>query len=260
MRNFSHATFSVFGIVGLMTCIQAQASPSHSWSGAYLGGNIGVAAGRATTESSTSDGFPGSYFTHPDPEQIAGEANGSSSKSSLAAGLFGGYGQQFGNLYLGVEASVSSLSFDESYSSGAVYLSNPDGTFTNKLSVTADWQAMLRTRLGWAQDRWLAYVTGGVAASQIELDASFSDNFLGVGAAGRDANKETKLGWVAGLGGEYALSRDWTIRGEYLYVDYGRVSTSAVISNPAFPTFGNVLKSSVDLSVQTLTIGMSYQF
>jgi opacity protein-like surface antigen len=82
----------------------------------------------------------------------------------------------------------------------------------------------------------------------------------GTGAFGRDSDNETKLGWVIGLGGEYALSESWTIRGEYLYADYGKVDTTALVTNPAFPTLANDLKSSVELKTQILSVGVSYRF
>src|SRR5690606_22984372 len=155
-----------------------------------------------------------------------------------------GFGTQHGNLYLGAETSVHSLRFDASRTAGATYLSNPAGAFTHALSVKADWQATLRARVGFAHERWLAYVTGGAAVTQIRLAASFADDFLGTGASGRSSSTETKLGWVAGLGGEYALSEHWTVKGEYLYADYGKVDTATTVNNPAFPTLANRLESS----------------
>jgi len=261
MMLMSRSSYSLVfvGVLGVMTSAQAQTLQNYDWSGPYIGGSIGVAHSRTSFDASTSDGFPGSYFTTPDPEQIAGEADKSASQSRLSAGLFGGYGQQFDQLYLGIEAGVNSLSFDESSSSAGIYESNP-ANFNNKISVKADWQASLRARLGWAEKRWLAYLTGGVAATKIRMDATFSDDFSGAGAFGRNSDNETKLGWVIGLGGEYALNDSWTIRGEYLYADYGKADTTAVVTNPAFPTLANDLKSSVDLKTQILSVGVSYRF
>lgn len=260
MRLFTVAALGIFGLISVATCAQAQTGAVRDWSGAYLGGSVGVVESRATTDASTADGFPGSYFTPPDPQQIAGEADGSLSHSNLSGGVFGGFGRQFGNLYLGLEASANTLGFDETRTSGAVYLSNAAGAFTQELSVKADWQATMRARLGWAQDRWLVYLTGGAAVARIQLDAAFSDDFLGVGARGGNSTKETKLGWIVGLGGEYALNGNWSIRGDYLYADYGKVDTSYTVTNPVFPVFANTLKSSAQFKTQTLSIGMSYRF
>lgn len=260
MRVFPLAALGMFGLANFMACAQAQTVLSRDWSGVYLGASLGGAEGRVEGDASTSDGFTGSYFTPPDPEQIAAAADGTTSNTSFSGGVFGGFGQQFDNLYLGIEISANSLSFDERRTAGATYLSNSAGAFSHELSLKADWQATLRGRLGWAQDHWLVYVTGGAAATQVRMEAVFTDTFLGAGAAGRGSSKETRLGWVVGLGGEYALSDAWTIRGEYLYADYGKVDTSYTISNPAFPTLANSIKSSADFKTQTLAVGMSYRF
>ena len=114
--NYSLAAVGLMVALGTMTAAHAQPQ-DYDWSGTYIGGSLGAAHSRASFDASTSDGFPGSYFTTPDPEQIAEAADKSASQSELSAGLFGGYGQQFDRLYLGVEAGVNSLSFDESTSS-----------------------------------------------------------------------------------------------------------------------------------------------
>lgn len=258
---FQH-TLPVLGCLAALTAmsnVQAQALQDYEWSGAYIGGSLGAAHSRGSFDASTSDGFVGSYFTPPDPEQIAEAADQSASQSKLSAGLFGGYGKQFDNLYVGVEAGVNSLNFDESTSSGDIYESNITASFTNKISVKADWQASLRARVGWAEKRWLAYLTGGLAVTQIRMDATFTDN-LATGTLGSDSDNDTKLGWVIGLGGEYALSESWTLRAEYLYADYGKADTNAIVINSNNPTLANDLKSSVDLKTQILSVGVAYQF
>lgn len=260
MQNLRLIVFGIFGSINLATCAQAQTSQSHDWSGYYLGGNLGTAHGRAATHASTADDFSGSYFTSPDAEQIAEVTNNTISQNNPALGLSGGYGKQFDRFYLGIEASINSLNFDKTATSSAVYQSNAAASFTQQMSVKSDWQATLRTRLGVIQDRWMAYVTGGLAATQIKLNTTFSDNFLGAGAYGHNSNKETKLGWVAGVGGEYALSDKWTLRAEYLYTDYGTLDTNANVHNPAFSTLNNALKSSVDFKTQIFSVGLSYHF
>lgn len=257
--NSALTTLGSCVLFNLMLATHAQASPV-DWSGAYLGFGVGAAQGSAKANVHTQDGFPGSYFTPPDPEQIDAVTATTLTDRGFSGTLFAGYGQQHGKLYFGLEASASSLDFDTSDTSGAVYLSNAAGAFSNQISVSADWQATVRGRLGWVEQRWLAYVTGGVAFTQVRLDAQFRDNFLGVGATGSGSEKQTRTGWVLGAGGEYALSDAWRLRGEYLYADYGRIEASAVVTNPAFPWFANELDSSVDFRTQSLTLGLSYQF
>src|SRR5690606_5608339 len=86
-------TLGSFALINLMLASQAQASPV-DWSGAYLGFGIGVAQGTAKAEVQTQDGFPGSYFTPPDPEQINAVTGTTLTGRGLSGALFAGYGQQ----------------------------------------------------------------------------------------------------------------------------------------------------------------------
>ncbi|WP_339410525.1 outer membrane protein [Pseudomonas sp. EA_35y_Pfl2_R5] len=260
MRNSHIALAGLFGVVNLMSTAYAQTPLTRDWSGVYFGGSLGSAEGSTDTRASTSSGFPTSYFQPPSEPQVEDAADGQLSQWNLSGGLFAGYGKQFGKLYVGVEGSANSLSFDESRTSGEPYIVVPSARFSYTQSVEADWQATLRARLGWAEDRWLAYVTGGAAVSQIRLDTAFSDTTFGGGASGRDSTTDTKWGWVLGLGGEYALSNSWTIRGEYLYADFGKVSTDTVIAHPASSIVSNSIKGSAEFKTQTVSLGMAYRF
>lgn len=41
-------------------------------------------------------------------------------------------------------------------------------------------------------------------------------------------------GWTLGAGLEYALARNWSLKGEYLYYDLGHLSTAG--SSPLLPS------------------------
>lgn len=260
MRHHFSLGLSIFSVLAWNSCAEAQTTAPHDWSGVYLGASIGGAGTFADVGASTSDGFAGSYFTPPDPEQISAITDGNFSQWQATGGVLGGFGQQWGTLYLGIEGSANSLDFDGSRTSGAVYVSNSTGRFSHTVSVSADWQATLRARLGFAYDRWLGYVTGGAAMTKVKLDASYTDNFLGAGARGHSTSDETRLGFVVGAGGEYALTDSWTARVEYLYADYGKMSTAAVVANPAFPTFSNDLDTTLNLRSHIVSFGLHYRF
>ena len=240
------------------TSAHAETPIARDWSGFYLGGSVGAAKSFGDTKASTSLG-PGSYFIPPDDVQLAAAGDDSLSRSRLSGGIFTGFGRQYGNVVIGVEASANSLGFDDSRTQTVTYISAPGSQFSLRQTVEADWQGTLRLRLGYTQENWLAYVTGGAALTRVKLATSFSDNFL-LGASGQGSESETKTGWTLGAGGEYALSGDWTIRGEYLYANFGSIDNSSVVTNPSNPGLSSVIRDSIDFRTHTLSIGLAYRF
>ena len=248
----------VVGSVGVGVA-QAQSPSAVDWSGFYVGGGVGGTVGVSETTTFVASG--GSYLTGTDFSQVASSGRGDLSQWRASGGVEVGYSRQFGNILLGVEASANTLSLDELRSAGQTYLTAPPARYTLHQSVKADWQATVRPRLGWAQDNWLAYVTGGLAVTQVTLDTKYYDNFAAGGfggAVGRSSDTETKAGWTLGLGGEYALNRNWSLRGDYLYADFGSVDSSTVVRHPGSGT--SVLDSSADLRTHTVLIGLTYRF
>ena len=237
---------------------RAESPAGIDWSGFYLGGSVGANMTRAETSTTVADSV--SYFTPPDPLQISNAGKGGSDLSEWneSFGLQGGYGHQFGGLFIGIEASAQTLSFSETRSRTVEYLSSSGNDFTLRQSVEAQWMASLRPRLGWAQDRWLAYVTGGVAMTRVEMDYRFNDTTSFV-ASSRSKSEKTKLGWTAGIGGEYAIDENWSIRTEYLYSNFGSLGTASdvMLDNGGFTAS---LNHSADLQVHSAMLGVSYRF
>jgi opacity protein-like surface antigen len=66
------------------------------------------------------------------------------------------------------------------------------------------------------------YLTGGLAVG--EVDASYTGGIVG-GPMGAVNVSSTKAGWTVGAGGERRLGQsNWTLKLEYLYMDFGSVS------------------------------------
>ncbi|MEQ9607409.1 MAG: outer membrane beta-barrel protein [Kiloniellaceae bacterium] len=263
-RLFSLSVMAL-GWVAIGTA-QAQ-SPSTSssrplgtadWSGFYIGAGAGAVLGQSNT-SATTEETGTSYFTDTDFAQLGTAGHGSMRRGKPTGGLEVGYVRQFGQFFVGLEASANTLFLDQSRTGGDNYLTQPAEAFTLRQRVKADWQATLRPRVGWAQDNWLAYVTAGVAVSEVTLDVDFSDTF-NAGARGNSSNTEIVPGFTAGFGGEYALNENWSLRASYLYVDFGKVETSTRVTNASFPALSDSIESSADLRTHTFLIGVTYRF
>jgi outer membrane immunogenic protein len=76
---------------------------------------------------------------------------------------------------------------------------------------------VLAGRAGLAFDRTLFYVKGGVAF--VDTRVSTIDNLLAGGNTIAAYASESRATWALGGGIEYALTNNWTVKGEYLYLD-----------------------------------------
>ena len=98
---------------------------------------------------------------------------------------------------------------------------NPDrrrSTDINQiLTVTA--------RLGYAWDRWLAYLKGGYAGAEIETSS------LLISTGVRSNQVQWQNGWTIGGGLEYILTRNVTVGIEYNFIDLGSDRIAAHFDN-----------------------------
>ncbi len=102
----------------------------------------------------------------------------------------------------------------------------------------------VRARVGYALDRTLIYVTGGAAFAPVQAGLSPPGNF--------DTN--TKFGWAAGAGVEYAFFGNWSAKAEYLYIDLASGSCSTVAN------CGTATGSSVAFTENIVRGGINYRF
>jgi outer membrane immunogenic protein len=231
----------------------AQTGSGVDWSGFYAGGLIG-----ATNSSSEVSMLAGTlkYLNTTDANQIARSGTDRLGQSNASGGLFVGYGKQFENVFVAVEASANSLSFNKEHVTTETYESVPGTQMTRRKAVSADWMAGLRVRLGWAQRNWLPYVTAGVAATRLQLNSTFSDNaFTGYSHA---STSSWVTGTSLGFGSEYALTKNWAVRGEYLYTKFDSVSTESEVTSTNNP--GGTLLHKATLDNQSLYFGATYRF
>ncbi len=222
-----------------------------SWTGFYVGVNAGYAWG----DSDTATGVPVDNFTGnaAASAQYAATASPSFDLKRFNGGVQAGYNVQSGSLVWGLEADINSMRLNKS----AVTTTTPAGfaPLTSTTTVDTDWMATMRARLGFAMDRTLIYVTGGLALT----DFSYAQTNVYTGCCTEAASaSKTKTGWVIGAGFEHALDRKWSFKAEYLYADFNSLSTSANFS-PVIPGIAPHTHSA-DLTVQTVRVGVNYKF
>jgi outer membrane immunogenic protein len=239
-------------------------APVYSWTGFYVGGNAGGFWGHfdPTTTTFFCPG-PGCFFNPTTVGQIntlgAPRING----SGFTGGFEIGYNWQASNFVFGFEGDIEAFSLKGSATTG--FLTNPGfgagaGFFLNS-SASTTWLATERGRVGFAANNWLIYATGGAAFTNLRASFSYVDNFA-TGDSEAASLSSTKVGAVVGGGVEWALWRNWSVKTEYLFVNFGSVSTSASLCATAIGACpgANVLTHSVDLKANIARVGLNYQF
>jgi opacity protein-like surface antigen len=118
---------------------------------------------------------------------------------------------------------------------------------------TFDYLATARVRLGLAAGPWLFYGTGGGAwmhsSSDITLTNGVGPNWGPILARGESSADH--LGWVAGLGLEYAVSNHWIAHIEYLHYDFGTETYT-------YSTLGTV--TSAAATIESARMAIAYKF
>jgi outer membrane immunogenic protein len=115
----------------------------------------------------------------------------------------------------------------------------------------------VRGRLGIAFDRILVYGTGGLAYTSGTYGFTYSDTLF---PAGGSATTGNKVGYVVGGGLEYALTNNWSVKGEFLYSQFGKVTATGQIVNFFNPRFTNTFATLARVQEYTARVGLNYRF
>jgi len=255
-------------VLGAGAPLFAAPTPDYNWTGFYAGLNAGGASGRSDLKTSVaSDGYFDQSTSVP---SVDSHGSQTVSPSGFIGGIQAGYNQQSGHVVYGIEGDFDALDLSGSKSISAVYPDYAPSSYIINQSVKTNWLVTVRPKIGWAQDRYLVYATGGLAYTQLQYHGSFNDNYNGDndpdttsfadGAFESASKTESEAGYVLGLGAGYALQNNWSVSAEYLYVDFGRISTSGTLTTSVYPGDSAILNHSANLSSNIFRVALNYKF
>jgi len=200
----------------------------YSWSGVYIGVNGGGGFDHF--------GFP--YTAYAVPAVGVVGTSGINSGGPVA-GAQVGFNMMltsvpiFGSLLNGlplVDHMVTGLELDTDWANLHGSSSVPFGPASLAFGTRVEDFGTARWRIGYAFDRLLVYLTGGLTFATIQTSYSIGAPYsLGSITTTTRTGIPPRIG-VAGGGLEYALTNKWTVKAEYLY-DY--VGARYALSNPA---------------------------
>jgi outer membrane immunogenic protein len=234
-------------------------APVYSWTGFYIGGNVGAGWGEAKTDASTAGtaSFPPALGV-PDTDVAASRFSDSARLRGLIGGGQIGFNVQSGQFVFGIEADLQAsgqkgrLHHDDPFiASGSVIIPPVfestfavTGTATTDSEARIEWFGTVRGRLGVASGPALLYATGGLAYGRVKVDGTVTTAgsvsgeicvFLdcvpvGPNPFGPDSasfsGAKVKYGWTAGGGFEWAATRELSFKVEYLYLDLGTLTVN----------------------------------
>jgi outer membrane immunogenic protein len=240
---------SVVLIAGVFMVALAQvasAAPLFNWTGTYIGAAGGYGWGNS---NQTDPGISCTFFgTCPvvcvqdddeGPPCPGLSADGSYAVRGGILGAGAGFNWQLGRLVYGIEGDYSWANINGSSNTCGATSPIPHSCGTGLQSL-----GTLRGRIGYAAGvtgNWLPYVTGGLAVGEVQAwDALFA-------ASGSDF----RSGWTVGAGVETALTRNWTLKVEYLYVDLGSRQMFNIV--PGVP-------ETVSFKTNVIRAGINFKF
>ena len=244
-------------------------APGFSWTGCHIGGLAGYGWGTddgyttngATRALKVGDGSVG---------LVAGQpvTSGFAMNGALGGGDIG-CDYQFGAWVVGVEGDWEVDNKEGQAGPATSTFTSISGTTVDRsplatFSAKERWLATARGRVGYAVDRWLLFVSGGGAWTKIDTAFFFTPS----APNGFELQGDRRSGWTVGAGVEYAppqlngpFNGQWTVRAEYLYVQFPSYST---LTSPVFGgTPGAGVSFPVDngkITNNIVRFGLAYKF
>ena len=247
MRKLLHTTAAIAALLALLTAANAadvgvrppvyQPPPAYvppppfSWTGFYLGGNIGGAWG----QGNVTDSLFGLNFG-----------------TTTNNGVFIGGGQlgfnyQFGYGVLGVEWDFDWAGNNNNTGNGILI----PGIGTIQATFNNGWITTVAARFGVTNGPWLFY---GKAGGGWVGNNSFTITNVTTGASITTSNNNTNSGWLVGAGIEWAFAPNWSAKVEYNYLglDSRTFTVPAGVAGDTFTTSNP--------NVQMVKVGINYRF
>jgi outer membrane immunogenic protein len=199
----------------------------YNWTGFYLGVHAGGTWGDKDWSVVETVGLP-----------LAAGPLGGHNLGAWAVGATVGMNWQVGQFVFGGEGTWSFASGKGDFSCNAA----PLATCHTELN----WLATIAARVGWAWDRLLLYVKGGVAFAEDD----YSMVVTGIGSA---SSGHTRNGWLVGTGIEYGFDHHFSGKIEYNYMDLGDkdVILSAGRTNA---------RVNIEQQLHLVKVGLNYRF
>lgn len=213
-------------------------APTFSWTGFYIGGQIGGFSGKTKMDILANG------------QKIPVDKDYLPKLSGFMGGLYAGSNIDLGNgLILGVDTDIMWSNKDDTKTGKTYVIAQGHINYINKMLKDASinigenalkagskrthsftfkekWAGATRVRIGFAAERIMPYVAGGIAYTQLQDTASISitekDSDKVIASGTLSDETKTLVGYTLGAGVDLAMTNNIVVRAEYRYSDFGK--------------------------------------
>jgi outer membrane immunogenic protein len=208
--------------------------PVYQWSHSYFGIHLGYGWGK---QSSVDYATPANLPQEPGHDPPYGGFSCAPASvgyycgipfkydaEGVFTGLQAGHNWQRGLLVFGVEGDFGNFNIHKF----SVDVRTNDTAFDEDVAIIDfGWYGTLTGRFGLAHGRSLFYLKGGLAMAEIthtayDLDDDDDDGVGTMYAGSYTTAHGVETGWTVGGGLEHAVTDNWSVKAEYLYMDFGK--------------------------------------
>lgn len=219
--------------------LAAPAVAAFSWSGFYLGANVGYGTGRMSTDATVTAGGLGTSVDL-----------GTNVKGFVGGGQLG-YNWQMGQFVFGIEADMNFSGQKGSNSVACIAIAGCLLTVDSKIKSFET----VRGRFGYTVfDRSMVYFTAGWA--RLSTSTTTTATVAGVTATVLDSSNSNN-GWAVGGGYEQMIWDHWSYKLEYLYMS--ATNSIASVTIPAV-LGGGTVSASGKVTDNLFRVGLNYHF
>jgi outer membrane immunogenic protein len=207
----------------------------YNWSGFYFGGHVGAGLLEdVVTDTTTTALQPAGTQTKLSPYAVIG-------------GGQAGINLEFNPVVVGAEVTFTGSDISGTQVTPSLI------AVTSQQSISAPkWYATATGKLGFAANDLLFYAKGGAAWMHVD----YTQDVTAGGVIAEQIIADTRYGYTAGGGVEYAFNENFSGRIEYDFLDFGTKNYSF---NNLAPV-GGPLPVAIKSQSHLLTAGMNYRF
>lgn len=251
MKKVLLATVAVLGFVGAASAADLRPLPARpvvapvfNWTSCYIGGYVGGAWGAENVRVVDANGynaFPSDVWNY------------DTKSSFIGGGTLGCNWQPIGSPFvLGIEGELGYLRLTGS----AIDPFDPFLSINSHTKI-GDWYGLVAGRLGYAWDRALLYVKGGVAF--VDVETTVTDPLVNPGFVA--SSSDSKAAWAIGGGIEWAFDWNWSVKAEYLFIGLdNQTATGFDAAGVGAQGVGSYGWTHEFDGVHTAKIGLNYRF